>query len=104
MGDYPTCNNRTIKNSIGDSIKVLRDFFIISDSENLGLFSNKGIKGEVNNRWEMEGFPGLASQISYGNWLDLNQIFQTHIDYHGDLNKNLGFQNNNSIRKNGINS
>lgn len=93
--------NRETKNTIADSLLVLREYFIVSDNESLGLIFNKGTKADVSNRWGKQSFPQMDSQISFWNWLDFESNLETYVDYYqalqtgGEIQSNLGLEESN---------
>ncbi len=86
--------NRETNNSIADSLLVLREHFIVSDNESLGLVFNKGTKVDVSNRWGKKSFPQMDSQISFWNWLDLESNLETYVDYYEALQAGSVIQSN----------
>lgn len=92
---YLTRSKREIKNTIEDSLLVLRDYFIVSDNESLGLVFNKGTRADVGNRWGRDGFPQMSSQVSFWSWLDLRSNLKNYVDYFNELQSS---QKNNDPR------
>ena len=86
--------NRETKDSITDSLLVLRDHFIVADNENLGLVLNKGTKADVSNRWGKQGFPEISSQITFWIWLDLESNLETYVDFYKQIQSSAEIQSN----------
>ena len=89
---YLAQSNRETKDTITDSLLVLRDHFIVADNESLGLVLNKGTKTDVSNRWGKQGFPEINSQITFWMWLDLESNLETYVDFYKQIQSNPGLE------------
>lgn len=91
---YLARSNRETKETIADSLLVLRDHFIVADNESLGLVLNKGTKADVSNRWGKQGFPEINSQITFWMWLDLQSNLENYVDFYKQIPSSAEVQSN----------
>jgi len=91
---YLARSNRETKDTITDSLLVLRDHFIVADNESLGLVLNKGTKADVSNRWGKQGFPEISSQITFWIWLDLQSNLENYVDLYKKIQSSAEIQSN----------